>query len=286
MKKYSDSLEKKHTDESLPIYLKEIQKYPLISREEEIELAKKIKKGSKKSIEKLVESNLRFVVSIAKMYQDYSVPIMDLINEGNIGLLTAAKKFDEKKGVRFISYAVWWIKQAILKTIAEQTRIVRLPLNQKQKIKNISKMREKLKQKGGGIEPTEEEIAKALSLKTEEVKRAISMAKQDISLDAPIKSTDNLYFFDVLSSKSYPSPEEIFFRKNFKDEILRQLKKLTPREYKILILYFGLADERPHTLEEIGNNLNLSRERVRQLKEKALNKIRNFPDSILLQSYK
>ncbi|MCK4576963.1 RNA polymerase sigma factor RpoD/SigA [candidate division WOR-3 bacterium] len=286
MKKYSDSLEKKHTDESLPIYLKEIQKYPLISREEEIELAKKIKKGSKKSIEKLVESNLRFVVSIAKMYQDYSVPIMDLINEGNIGLLTAAKKFDEKKGVRFISYAVWWIKQAILKTIAEQTRIVRLPLNQKQKIKNISKMREKLKQKGGGIEPTEEEIAKALSLKTEEVKRAISMAKQDISLDAPIKSTDNLYFFDVLSSKSYPSPEEIFFRKNFKDEILRQLKKLTPREYKILVLYFGLADERPHTLEEIGNNLNLSRERVRQLKEKALNKIRNFPDSILLQSYK
>ncbi|MCK4234286.1 RNA polymerase sigma factor RpoD/SigA, partial [candidate division WOR-3 bacterium] len=254
MKKYSDSLEKKHTDESLPIYLKEIQKYPLISREEEIELAKKIKKGSKKSIEKLVESNLRFVVSIAKMYQDYSVPIMDLINEGNIGLLTAAKKFDEKKGVRFISYAVWWIKQAILKTIAEQTRIVRLPLNQKQKIKNISKMREKLKHKGGGIEPTEEEIAKALSLKTEEVKRAISMAKQDISLDAPIKSTDNLYFFDVLSSKSYPSPEEIFFRKNFKDEILRQLKKLTPREYKILVLYFGLADERPHTLEEIGNN--------------------------------
>jgi RNA polymerase primary sigma factor len=273
------------TDEALTIYLKEIQKYPLLKREEEVSLAKKIKKGSKKAIEKLVESNLRFVVSIAKMYQDYNVPIMDLINEGNIGLLTAAKKFDEKKGVRFISYAVWWIKQAILKAIAEQTRIVRLPLNQKQKIKNISKMRQKLKKKGGGREPSEEEIAKALSLKTDEVKKAISMAKQDISLDAPIKSTDNLYFFDVLSSKTYPSPEEIFFRKNFKNEIMRQLKKLPPREFKILVLYFGLAGERPHTLEEIGKSLNLSRERVRQLKEKALNKIRNFPDSVLLKSY-
>jgi len=271
--------------EPLSIYLREIQKYPLLSKEQEVELAKKIKKGSKKSVEKLVSSNLRFVVSIAKMYQGFNIPLMDLINEGNVGLLIAAKKFDEKKGVRFISYAVWWIKQAILKSIAEQTRIVRLPLNQKQKIKSIAKMRKKLKQEGGGREPTEEEIAKALSLKTEEVKRAISMAKQDISLDAPIKSTDNLYFFDVISSKSYPSPEEIFFRKNFKTEIMRQLKKLPERESKILILYFGLNSERPHTLEEIGKTLHLSRERVRQLKEKALNKIRNFPDSVLLQSF-
>ncbi|TET79377.1 MAG: RNA polymerase sigma factor RpoD/SigA [Candidatus Cloacimonadota bacterium] len=275
----------KVADEPLPIYLREIQKYPLLTKEQEIELAKKIKKGSKKSIEKLVESNLRFVVSIATMYKDYGIPLMDLINEGNIGLLTATKKFDEKKGVRFISYAVWWIKQAILKTIAEQTRIVRLPLNQKQKIKSIAKMRDKLKQKGGGREPSEEEIAKALSLKTAEVKKAIAMAKQDISLDAPIKSTDNLYFFDVISSKSYPSPEEIFFRKNFKNEIMRQLKKLPPRECKILVLYFGLDGERPHTLEEIGTTLNLSRERVRQLKEKALHKIRNFPDSALLKSF-
>ena len=271
--------------EPLSIYLREIQKYPLLSKEQEVELAKKIKKGSKKSVEKLVSSNLRFVVSIAKMYQGFNIPLMDLINEGNVGLLTAAKKFDEKKGVRFISYAVWWIKQAILKSIAEQTRIVRLPLNQKQKIKSIAKMRKKLKQEGDGMEPTEEEIAKALSLKTEEVRRAISMAKQDISLDAPIKSTDNLYFFDVISPRSYPSPEEIFFRKNFKVEIMRQLKKLPERESKILILYFGLNNERPHTLEEIGKTLNLSRERVRQLKEKALNKIRNFPDSVLLQSF-
>lgn len=273
-------------DEPLSIYLREIQKYPLLTKEEEVELARKIKKGSKKSIEKLVSSNLRFVVSIAKMYQDYNVPLMDLINEGNVGLLTAAKKFDEKKGVRFISYAVWWIKQAILKTITEQTRIVRLPLNQKQKIKNIARMRQRLKQKAGGQEPTEEEIAKGLSLRTNEVKKAIAMAKQDISLDAPIKSTDNLYFFDVISSKTYPSPEEIFFRKNFKGEIMRQLKKLPPRQYKILVLYFGLNDERPHTLEEIGGILNLSRERVRQLKEKALNKIRTFPDAVLLQSYR
>ncbi len=276
----------KVADEPLSIYLKEIQKYPLLTKEQEIEIAKKIEKGSKKSIEKLVASNLRFVVSIAKMYRDYNVPLMDLINEGNIGLFTAAKKFDVKRGVRFISYAVWWIKQAILKTIAEQTRIVRLPLNQKQKIRNIANMREKLKQKSGGRDPTEEEIAKALSLRTEEVRRAILMAKQDISLDAPIKSTENLYFFDVISSKSYPSPEEIFFRKNFKDEIMRQLKRLPPREFKILILYFGIDKERPHTLEEIGKILNLSRERVRQLKEKALKKIRSSPDLALLQSYK
>jgi len=273
-------------DDALPIYLREIQKYALLSKEEEVELAKKIKKGSKRSIEKLIESNLRFVVSIAKVYRDYNVPLMDLINEGNIGLMRAAKKFDEKKGVRFISYAVWWIKQAILKTIAEQTRIVRLPLNQKQKIKKVTKMRDKLKQKAGGKEPDAEEIAKALSLTTQEVKRAISMAKQDVSLDAPIKSTDNLYFFDVLSSKSYPSPEEIFWRKNFKNEIMRLLRKLPKREFKILVLYFGLNDERPHTLEEIGKVLNLSRERIRQLKENALNKIRNLPDSELLQSYK
>ncbi len=146
-------------------------------------------------------------------------------------------------------------------------------------------MRDTLKKKANGREPDAEEIAKALKLTPDEVKRAIAMAKQDISLDAPIKSTDNLYFYDVISSKSYPSPEELFFRKNFKDEIMRQLKKLPPREFKILVLYFGLDGERPHTLEEIGNKLNLSRERIRQLKEKALNKIRNFPDSALLQSY-
>lgn len=274
------------TDEPLSIYLKEIQQYPLLTREEEVKLAKKIKKGNKKAFEKLVSSNLRFVVSIAKMYQGYNIPLMDLINEGNIGLIKAAKKFDERKGVRFISYAVWWIKQAILKAVAEQTRIVRLPLNQKQRIKNITNMRKKLKQKDGGREPSEGEIAKALNIKKEEVRKAIGMAKQDISLDAPIQSTDNLYFFDVISSKSYPSPEEIFFRNNFKEEIMRQLNKLPPRESKILVLYFGLNNNRPHTLEEIGGLLNLSRERVRQLKEKALNKIRNFPDSSLLQSYK
>lgn len=276
---------KKVPDEALSIYLKEIQRYPLLTREEEVKLAIRIKKGNKKAIEKLVESNLRFVVSIAKMYRDYGVPLMDLINEGNIGLITAAKKFDEQRGVRFISFAVWWIKQAILKAIAEQTRIVRLPLNQKQKIKNVSKMRDALKKEANGREPSVEEIAKALNLTPDEVRKAISMAKQDISLDAPIKSTDNLYFYDVISSKSYPSPEEVFFRKNFKSEIMRQLKKLPPREFKILVLYFGLDGERPHTLEEIGNKLNLSRERIRQLKEKALNKIRNFPDAVLLQSY-
>lgn len=274
----------KVSDESLAIYLREIQRYPLLTREQEVELAQKIKKGNKKAVEKLVESNLRFVVSIAKMYRDYSIPLMDLINEGNIGLITAAKKFDETKGVRFISFAVWWIKQAILKAIAEQTRIVRLPLNQKQKIKNVSKMRETLKKQADGREPAVEDIAKALNLTPDEVRKAISMAKHDISLDAPIKSTDNLYFYDVISSKSYPSPEELFFRKNFKDEIMRQLKKLPPREFKILVLYFGLDGERPHTLEEIGNKLHLSRERIRQLKEKALNKIRSFPDSVLLQS--
>jgi len=275
----------KAIDEPLSIYLKEIQDYPLLSKSEEVELAKKIKKGDKKALDKLIASNLRFVVNIAKMYQDYGVPLMDLINEGNVGLITAAKKFDEKKGVRFISYAVWWIKQAILKTITEQTRIVRLPLNQKQRIKDVANMRNRLKQSSGGTEPSEEEIANALSLKKEEVRKAITMAKQDISLDAPIKSTDNLYFFDVVASKTYPSPEEIFFRKNFKREIMRQLKKLPPREYQILVLYFGLNEERPHTLEEIGRRLNLSRERVRQLKEKALNKIRNFPDAVLLQSF-
>jgi len=273
-------------DEPLFIYLKEIQNYPLLTKEEEYKLAKKAKKGNKKSIEKLVSSNLRFVVSIAKVYKDYGVPIMDLINEGNIGLLRAAKKFDVERQVRFISYAVWWIKQAMLKTIAEQTRIVRLPLNQKQKIRNIANMRARLKQQSGGKEPREEEIAKALSLKTEEVKRAISMAKQDISLDSPVSSSDNLYFVDTIFSKSYPSPEEIFERKNFKDEIMRQLEKLPSREYKILVLYFGLDGERPHTLEEIGQTLELSRERVRQLKEKALKKVRNFPDSFLLKSYK
>jgi len=276
----------KITDEPLSIYLREIQIYPLLTKEEEVKLAKKIKKGSKKSVEKLVSSNLRFVVSIAKMYKDYGIPLMDLINEGNIGLLRAAKKFDVSRNVRFISYAVWWIKQAILKTIAEQTRIVRLPLNQKQKIRDIAKMRAKLKRKTGGREPSEEEIAKALKLKTQEVKRAISMAKQDISLDAPVSSTENLYFIDIIFSKTYPSPEEIFSRKNFKNEIMRQLKKLPAREFKILILYFGLNGERPHTLEEIGQTLDLSRERVRQLKEKALTKVRNFPDSFLLQSYK
>lgn len=269
---------------SLNIYLKEISKISLLTREGEYELARKARKGDRAATEKLVSSNLRFVVKIAKAYQNRGISLVDLINEGNVGLIRAATKFDERKEVRFISYAIWWIRQAILRAIAEQSKIVRLPMNKAGRIRKVAKAARTIGQEIGR-EPTGEEIAEKLGLNTKDVTDAISIAKRDISLDVPTSESETATLADMIESTLYPSPEEFLEKEVFAEEMEKAVASLAPREAKILRLYFGLGQERPHTLEEIGTMLHLSRERVRQIKEKALTKLRQAPQSEKLKSF-
>jgi RNA polymerase primary sigma factor len=259
---------------SLDQYLKEISQYPLIDRAEEGRLAKLIRKGEEEALNKLVRSNLRFVVSVAKKYQNQGVPLSDLINEGNLGLIRAAHKFDETKGIKFISYAVWWIRQAILQALAEQSRIVRVPLNRAGALYRIGRRSSNLLQELGR-EPTVEEIAEELDVSARRSSARSRSRRSHLSLDAPLTPGEDNRLLDYLPDQYSPGPEDEVYERALKATIEEALGTLKEREAKILRLYFGLDDQDPMTLEEIGEMLGITRERVRQIKEKALVRLRH-----------
>ena len=271
-------------DGSLDQYLRDISAYPLIDRDEEIRLAQGIRAEDPSALDKLVRSNLRFVVSVAKKYQNQGVALSDLINEGNLGLIRAAHKFDETKGIKFISYAVWWIRQAILQALAEQSRIVRVPLNRAGTLHRIGKRASALLQELGR-EPTNEEIAEEMDLTEEEVAKTMSISQTHLSLDAPLAPGEDNKLLDYLPDTYNPAPDEQTFEKALTESIIEALSTLKERESKILRLYFGLDGQEPMTLEEIGALLGITRERVRQIKEKALSRLRHVSRARSLESY-
>jgi len=269
---------------SLDKYLHEIGKVELISAEEEVDLACRIKNGDVKALDKLIRANLRFVVSVSKQYQNQGLCLPDLINEGNLGLIKAAQRFDETRGFKFISYAVWWIRQSILQALAEQARIVRLPLNKIGSINKINKTFADLEQKYER-EPSVQEIAEVLEMIPEDVKEALKSAGRHISMDAPITQDEETTLYDVILSKDSPSPDKSLLTDSLRKEIERVLSTLTYREANIIRLYFGLNGKHPHTLEEIGEEFSLTRERVRQIKEKAIKRLKNATRCKLLKAY-
>ncbi|MCK4403541.1 MAG: sigma-70 family RNA polymerase sigma factor [candidate division Zixibacteria bacterium] len=271
-------------DKSLDLYLREIGETPLITAQQEVELAKRIKLGDQLALEKLTKANLRFVVSVAKHYQNQGLSLADLINEGNIGLIKAAKRFDETRGFKFISYAVWWIRQAILQALAEQSRIVRLPLNRVGTLHKIGKISSSLEQEYGR-EPSPDEIAKELELSTVEVSDTLKISNSHLSLDAPFSVSEDNSLMDVLEDEFQPAPDEDLLTESLKVEIERALDTLSYREAEVINLYFGLNTEKALTLEEIGTRFNLTRERVRQIKEKAIRRLRHASRSKSLRAY-
>jgi RNA polymerase primary sigma factor len=262
-------------------YLTEISRFPLITREEEAELARRIRAGDAEALNALVRANLRFVVSVAKRYQNQGVPLSDLVNEGNVGLIRAAHKFDETKGIKFISYAVWWIRQAILQAMSEQSRIVRVPLNRAGALHRIGRRSAALLQELGRT-PTAEEIAEGLGLSEEEVRSALVFTQSHLSLDAPMASGEDHRLADYLPDRYAENPEEAAYEAALKETVEGVLVSLDPREAKVLRLYFGLDDQEPMTLEEIGDLLEITRERVRQIKERALDRLRHASRSRFL----
>ncbi len=271
-------------DRSLDLYLREIGETPLITAEQEVELAKKIKLGDQASLEKLTKANLRFVVSVAKQYQNQGLSLADLINEGNIGLIKAAKRFDETRGFKFISYAVWWIRQAILQALAEQSRIVRLPLNRVGTLHKIGKISSSLEQEYGR-EPSPDEIAKELALSAVEVTDTLKISNSHLSLDAPFSVSEDNSLMDVLEDEFQPAPDEALLTESLRLEIERALDTLSHREAEVINLYFGLSQDKALTLEEIGARFSLTRERVRQIKEKAIRRLRHASRSKSLRAY-
>jgi len=274
-------LNKRH---SLENYLEEIGNVELLSSDEEIELSKKIKNNDQKALNRLVSANLRFVVSVAKKYQNFGLSLEDLINEGNLGLMKAAFRFDETRGFKFISYAVWWIKQSILQAIAEQSRIIRLPLNKVGTLTKIGKVYSMLEQEFER-EPTAEEIAKVLELDFADVSDTLNLSSRTVSMDSPLQKHNDNRLIDVIENQQDPEPDAELIDESLKEEIVEILKTLNSREAKIVKLYYGLAGEKPHTLEEIGAEFKLTRERVRQIKEKALRRLRYNTRSKLLKYY-
>ncbi len=271
-------------DGSLDQYLRDISKYPLISREDEADLARRIRTGDSEALDKLVRSNLRFVVSVAKKYQNQGVSLSDLINEGNLGLIRAGHKFDETKGIKFISYAVWWIRQAILQALAEQSRIVRVPLNRAGTLHRIGKRASALLQELGR-EATHAEIAEGMDITEEEVAKTMSISQVHLSLDAPLTPGEDNRLLDYLADTVSPTPDEQTIEKALTQAIEDSLGSLKEREAKILRLYFGLDVHEPMTLEEIGALLGITRERVRQIKEKALSRLRHVSRARALESF-
>jgi len=269
---------------SLDKYLQEIGRVDLISPEEEVALARKIKTGDAESLGKLVKANLRFVVSVAKQYQNQGMGLPDLINEGNLGLMKAAQRFDETRGFKFISYAVWWIRQAILQSLAEQARIVRLPVNKIGSINRINRAFARLEQEFER-EPSSQEIADMLEMIPEDVKESLKTNGRTISMDAPISSEEENTMYDVMQNPDTPSPDRNLINESLAWEIERALTSLSLREAKVLKLYFGLGMKHPFTLEEIGEELNLTRERVRQIKEKAIKRIQFTTRCKILKTY-
>lgn len=270
--------------QSLDKYLQEIGKVDLLTPEEEIELAIRIKKGDAQSLEKLVKANLRFVVSVAKQYQNQGLSLGDLINEGNLGLIKAAKRFDETRGFKFISYAVWWIRQSILQALAEQSRIVRLPLNRVGALNKIGKAYSNLEQEYER-EPSAHELAKELEMDISEVSDTLKISGRHVSMDAPFAQGEDNRLLDVLENNGQPTPDNTLMSDSLKNEIERALSTLTEREAEVIKLYFGLNKEHSLTLEEIGEKFNLTRERVRQIKEKAIRRLRHASRSKNLRSY-
>jgi RNA polymerase primary sigma factor len=269
---------------SLDKYLQEIGRVELISPEEEVILARRIKSGDTEALKKLVNANLRFVVSVAKQYQNQGITLPDLINEGNLGLMKAAQRFDETRGFKFISYAVWWIRQAILQALAEQARIVRLPVNKIGSINRINRAFARLEQEFER-EPTSVEIADNLEMIPEDVKEALKTNGRTVSMDAPISAEEDNNMYDLLQSTDTPSPDKNLIKESLAYEIERALSTLSNRESKVLKLYFGLGMKHPYTLEEIGEELSLTRERVRQIKEKAIKRIQFTTRCRILKSY-
>ena len=269
---------------SLDKYLQEIGKVDLISADEEVELAQRIKAGDKIALERLTKANLRFVVSVAKQYQNQGLTLPDLINEGNMGLIKAAQRFDETRGFKFISYAVWWIRQSILQALAEQSRIVRLPLNKIGSINKINKTYAYLEQTHERV-PSAEEIAKELDLSVNDVKESMKNSGRHISMDAPLVEGEDSNLYDVLRSGESPNPDKELMHESLKTEIERALETLTPREADVIRLYFGLGENYPMTLEEIGETFELTRERVRQIKEKAIRRLKHTSRSKILKTY-
>ncbi|MCC7002289.1 MAG: RNA polymerase sigma factor RpoD/SigA [Gemmatimonadaceae bacterium] len=269
---------------SLDQYLRDISVFPLISREEEVRLAERIRENDQEALDTLVRSNLRFVVSVAKKYQNQGVSLSDLINEGNLGLIRAAHKFDETKGIKFISYAVWWIRQAILQALAEQSRIVRVPLNRAGTIHRIGKRANALLQELGR-EATHAEIAEGMEITEEEVAKSMSISQTHLSLDAPMTPGEDNRLLDYLPDTQSATPDEETIEKALVESVHEALAGLKERESKILSLYFGLDGSDPMTLEQIGAVLNITRERVRQIKEKALSRLRHVSRARALESY-
>jgi RNA polymerase primary sigma factor len=269
--------------QSLDKYLSEIAKVDLITAQEEVILAQKIREGDQAALERLTKTNLRFVVSVAKQYQNQGLTLGDLINEGNLGLIKAAKRFDETKGFKFISYAVWWIRQSILSAVAEQSRIVRLPLNQVGSLSKIRKSSSKLEQQFERV-PTPEELAEDLETTPEKIADALSNAGRHVSVDAPFVTGEENTLLDVLMSNDAGTDSELM-TDSLTQEIKRSLGILAERERQVIVLFFGLNSVAAHSLEEIGEKFSLTRERVRQIKDKALMRLRQNSKSRLLQSY-
>jgi RNA polymerase primary sigma factor len=269
---------------SLDKYLQDISKIDLITAEEEVELAQKIKRGDQRALEKLVNSNLRFVVSVAKQYQNQGLTLPDLINEGNFGLVKAAQRFDETRGFKFISYAVWWIRQSILQALAEQSRVVRLPLNKIGSINKINKTFSYLEQ-AHERPPSAEEIAEELGLSISEVKQSLKNAGKHISMDAPFAEGEDSNLYDVISASETPMPDTELVKESIREEIGRVLDTLSEREADVVKLYYGIGQSSTMTLDEIGNTFDLTRERVRQIREKAIRKLRKSAKSDLIQSF-
>jgi RNA polymerase primary sigma factor len=269
---------------SLEKYFQEIGKVELLTPEQEIELAIRMKKGDQSAMEVLTKANLRFVVSVAKQYQNQGLSLGDLINEGNLGLIKAARRFDETRGFKFISYAVWWIRQSILQALAEQSRIVRLPLNRIGAINKIGKAYSNLKQEFER-EPSADEIAQSLEMDVDEISNTMKIYGKQVSVDAPFSFGDENSLLDVIQNDEMPAPDTELISESLKTEVKNVLTILPEREAEVIKLYFGLDGEFPLTLEEIGDKFNLTRERVRQIKEKAIRRLRHNSRSKILKSY-
>lgn len=270
--------------QSLDKYLQEIGKVELLDPEEEIELARQIKKGDQKALEKLTKANLRFVVSVAKQYQNQGLSLGDLINEGNLGLIKAAKRFDETRGFKFISYAVWWIRQSILQALAEQSRIVRLPLNRVGALNKIGKAFSQLEQEFER-EPSASELAEELDMSLFEVSDTLKISGRHLSMDAPFAQGEDNRLLDVMQDERTPMPDHQLIKESLSKEVERALGTLSEREAEVIRLYFGLGREHSLTLEEIGEKFKLTRERVRQIKEKAIRRLRHASRSRALRAY-
>jgi RNA polymerase primary sigma factor len=271
---------------SLDKYLQEIGREAMVTAEEEVELAKKIKAGDQAALERLTRANLRFVISVSKQYQNQGLSLPDLINEGNLGLIKAAQRFDETRGFKFISYAVWWIRQSILQALAEQSRIVRLPLNKIGSINKINKTFATLEQRFERP-PTAEELATELDMSIEDINIALKNTARHLSMDAPLGEDDDSgsSMYEVMQSDDSPRPDRGLIDDSLRKEIERSLTTLSIREADVVRLYYGLSGNHPHTLEEIGERIDLTRERVRQIKEKAIRRLKHTSRSRLLKSY-